>query len=432
MQLQVGLERKKKLFDTGILHAGVFGGLPAVTMTTHFAPMFSDSKNRSCLYTLFMIASLFCGAYFIGSTVIAKEYKDRLIRLEATETMRNRDSMRCKDHCRPSGSEHLPKGIVVGTSNLEMQPLWGPIENNKNTTPAMNLLALAVGIKQKEIVNRLVQKFPSKDFVVMLFHYDGVVDDWKNFTWSDHAIHVSAVNQTKWWFAKRFLHPDIVAEYSYIFLWDEDIGVENFDPNRYLSIVQGEGLEVSQPALDPVKSAIHLPITARRKNSKVHRRMYKSKGSGRCDDHSTAPPCVGWVEIMAPVFSRMAWRCVWFMIQNDLIHAWGLDMVLGYCAQGDRTQKVGVVDSEYIIHLGLPTLGVGNGKQVHSHAPVHSARDLPSTGAVASHEPLVVDNRIEVRKRSYEEMQVFRERWKNAIKEDQCWVDPFEQSSNKS
>lgn len=86
----------------------------------------------------------------------------------------------------------------------------------------MNLLALAVGIEQKEIVNRLVQKvialiflmfparystfltssitlqFPSKNFVVMLFHYDGVVDDWNNFTWSERAIHVSAVNQPKW------------------------------------------------------------------------------------------------------------------------------------------------------------------------------------------------------------------------------------------
>lgn len=36
------------------------------------------------------------------------------------------------------------------------------------------------------------------------------------------------------WFAKRFLHPDIVAEYSHIFLWDEDLGVENFNPKRYV------------------------------------------------------------------------------------------------------------------------------------------------------------------------------------------------------
>lgn len=31
------------------------------------------------------------------------------------------------------------------------------------------------------------------------------------------------------WYAKRFLHPDIVAAYDYMFIWDEDLGVENFD-----------------------------------------------------------------------------------------------------------------------------------------------------------------------------------------------------------
>uniref|UniRef100_M1CBQ4 Uncharacterized protein n=1 Tax=Solanum tuberosum TaxID=4113 RepID=M1CBQ4_SOLTU len=60
---------------------------------------------------------------------------------------------------------------------------------------------------------------------------------------------------------------------------------------------------------------------------------------------------------MAPVFSKAAWRCAWYMVQNDLIHAWGLDMKLGYCAQGDRTKKVGVVDAEYITHLAVPSLG---------------------------------------------------------------------------
>ena len=105
------------------------------------------------------------------------------------------------------------------------------------------------------------------------------------------------------WFAKRFLHPDIVAEYSYIFLWDEDLGVENFNPQRYLlaklnilscipsfqllqcsnfiflfrdisryvSIVQREGLEISQPALDISKSEVHHQITARVRGSIVHR-----------------------------------------------------------------------------------------------------------------------------------------------------------------
>lgn len=32
--------------------------------------------------------------------------------------------------------------------------------------------------------------------------------------------------------------------------------------------------------------------------------------------------------------------------------------------QGDRTKKVGVVDSEYIVHTGLPTLGGSDEKMV--------------------------------------------------------------------
>ena len=40
------------------------------------------------------------------------------------------------------------------------------------------------------------------------------------------------------WYAKRFLHPDIVARYDYIFLWDEDLGVEHFDAEKWVLEVQ--------------------------------------------------------------------------------------------------------------------------------------------------------------------------------------------------
>ncbi|KAK6240391.1 hypothetical protein SCA6_005780 [Theobroma cacao] len=383
------------------------------------ASVVSDPKTRSCLCRLFVVASLICGAYFISGAFIAKEYKDRLSRWEVINMLQNSKSNICKIRCRPPGSEALPQGIVVKTSNLEMRPLWSDTVKNGNLEPSSNLLAIAVGIKQKDIVNQIVKKFPSSDFVVMLFHYDGIVDEWRDLEWSDHAIHVSAVNQTKWWFAKRFLHPDIVADYKYLFLWDEDLGVDNFDPKQYLSIVEDEGLEISQPALDPVKSEVHHQITARRRNSRVHRsvvydtinpsrlnrRMYKFKGSGRCDGRSTAPPCIGWVEMMAPVFSRAAWRCAWYMIQNDLIHAWGLDMQLGYCAQGDRMKNVGVVDAEYIVHLGLSTLGVlaeneASLYQIQLNSTrVNITRRQPSSDSetLAPSESHKVDNRPEVR-----------------------------------
>ncbi|MCD9640805.1 hypothetical protein HAX54_026454 [Datura stramonium] len=38
--------------------------------------------------------------------------------------------------------------------------------------------------------------------------------------------------RSKWWYAKRFLHPDVVAAYDYIFIWDEDLGVEHFNAEK--------------------------------------------------------------------------------------------------------------------------------------------------------------------------------------------------------
>ncbi|XP_027333263.1 uncharacterized protein LOC113848079 isoform X1 [Abrus precatorius] len=372
-----------------------------------------DQKNRLFLWSFLIVVSLISGAYFVGNAFFAKEYKQRLARWRLIHRMPYSRSYACKRQCWSFGSEVLPEGIVARTSNLEMRPLWDSGKDNRILNRPTNLLAMAVGLKQKEIVNKIVEKFLSSDFVVMLFHYDGFVDGWKGLAWSNRAIHISAINQTKWWFAKRFLHPDIVAEYNYIFLWDEDLLVDNFHPKRYLSIVKEEGLEISQPALDPSKSEIHHPLTVRKAGSKVHRRYYKYKGSGRCDDNSTAPPCIGWVEMMAPVFSKKSWQCVWHLIQNDLIHAWGLDRQLGYCAQGDRTRNVGVVDSEYIVHLGLPTLGGSNGNEA----------------APASHGD---NGRAKVRMQSYIEMQVFRKRWKDAAKKDKCWIDPYEQLVNQT
>ncbi|XVE90552.1 hypothetical protein DITRI_Ditri20bG0086800 [Diplodiscus trichospermus] len=327
-------------------------------------PLVTERKSwSSCLCSLIPATSLLCVIYFIGSSYVAPENYEKAFTWGVADILQSPKVENCKSQCRPPGSEPLPEGIIRSKSNLQMRPLWGFPKKEKNST---SLFAAAVGIKQKVLVHKMVKKFLSSGFVIMLFHYDGIVDEWKDFEWNDQVIHVSAYNQTKWWFAKRFLHPDIVSEYSYIFLWDEDLGVEDFHPKKYVSIVEREGLEISQPALDPAKSEVHHQITARGRKSIVHRRIFKHSGNGTaCDGHSKAPPCTGWIEMMAPVFSRAAWRCVWYMIQNDLIHAWGLDMQLGYCAQGDRTKNIGVVDAEYIVHYNRPTLG-GTDEKNHS------------------------------------------------------------------
>ncbi|KAF9683527.1 hypothetical protein SADUNF_Sadunf04G0023000 [Salix dunnii] len=339
----------------------------------------------------------------------------------------------------------LPHGIIQASSDLELKPLWSTSSsrskvgflssgivpsilgsracltyhgNQMQVEPSTRgcLLAIPVGIKQKDDVDHIVQKFLPENFTVMLFHYDGNVDGWWDLDWSDEAIHIVAKNQTKWWFAKRFLHPAVVSAYDYIFLWDEDLGVEHFNPGRYLKIVRFEGLEISQPALDPNSTNIHHRITMRARMNKFHRRVYNSRGRTKCSDISEGPPCTGFVEGMAPVFSRSAWYCAWHLIQNDLVHGWGMDMKLGYCAQGDRTKKVGVIDSEYILHKGIQTLG--------GRKPPE--RKASNTEEMAKrHRTASLDPRMEIRRQSSWELQIFRDRWQQAVKEDKNWVDPF-------
>ena len=96
---------------------------------------------------------------------------------------------------------------------------------------------MSVGIKQKKLVNEMVSKvimirncifsgvllkhmlitpdsilvalqFLSNGFSVMLFHYDGNVNEWNEFSWNERVIHISAINQTKWYHACliMFLH----------------------------------------------------------------------------------------------------------------------------------------------------------------------------------------------------------------------------------
>ncbi|XP_047959732.1 uncharacterized protein LOC125206949 [Salvia hispanica] len=210
------------------------------------------------------------------------------------------------------------------------------------------LLALAVGIQQKDIVNKIVSKF-NEDFAIMLFHYDGKTSEWDKFEWSQRAIHTTGLKQTKWWFAKRFLHPDVVAEFEYIFIWDEDLGVDNFTSEEYIKIVKKHGLEISQPAITSSSEPTY-KITMKRNNVEVHK-----DADEKCEN-PLYPPCAGFIEIMAPVFSKESWSCVWKVIQNDLVHGWGIDFAFWRCVKVPH-ENIGVVDAQWVEHLVLPTLG---------------------------------------------------------------------------
>ncbi|CAA7405061.1 unnamed protein product [Spirodela intermedia] len=267
----------------------------------------------------------------------------------------------------PRGAELLPPGIVAAESDLYLRRLWG---NPSEDLPFKQkyLVTFTVGYAQKENINAAVKKF-SGNFTILLFHYDGITTEWDDFEWSRQAIHISVSKQTKWWYAKRFLHPDIVAPYEYIFIWDEDLGVEHFNAEEYIRLVKKHGLDISQPGLDPDRG-LTWQMTKRRGDREVHK--VTEERPGWCSDPHL-PPCAAFVEIMAPVFSREAWRCVWHMIQNDLVHGWGLDLALRKCVEPAH-EKIGVVDSQWIVHQAVPSLG-NQGQPTSGRAPWEGVRE---------------------------------------------------------
>ncbi|XP_050271021.1 uncharacterized protein LOC126714767 isoform X2 [Quercus robur] len=267
----------------------------------------------------------------------------------------------------PRGAERLPPNIIAAESDFFLRRLWGQPSEDLTIKPKY-LVTFTVGYDQMKNIDAAVKKF-SENFTIVLFHYDDRTSEWDEFEWSRRAIHVSARKQTKWWYAKRFLHPDIVAPYDYIFIWDEDLGVEHFDAEEYIKLVRKHGLEISQPGLEP-NNGLTWQMTKRRGDSEVHK--VTEERPGWCNNPHV-PPCAAFVEIMAPVFSRDSWRCVWHMIQNDLVHGWGLDFALRKCVEPAH-EKIGVVDSQWIVHQSVPSLG-SQGQAELGRAPWEGVRE---------------------------------------------------------
>lgn len=255
------------------------------------------------------------------------------------------------------GVEKLPLGIIERTSDFYLRRLWGDPEEDLQDRQR-GLLAMTAGIGQKANVDLIISKFPAHMFSLIIFHYDNILD-WQGSEWSDRAIHVAAKGQTKWWFTKRFLTPNVVSAYDYIFIWDEDVTVNNFNGLRYMEIMDKYKLEISQPALGGA-SRVHYPFTRRVDDAEVHFRTDLSHKGFDCSGGNVNTPCAGFVEVMVPVFATSVWTCVWHMLQNDLVHCWGVDFHLGECTSGPRHEKMAVVDSEWIVHSGVQIMG---GKQ---------------------------------------------------------------------
>ncbi|KAI3689957.1 hypothetical protein L2E82_47928 [Cichorium intybus] len=188
----------------------------------------------------------------------------------------------------PRGAERLPQAILASESDLYPRRLYGQPSEDLKSKPNY-LLTFTVGYNQRYNIDKAVKKF-SDNFTILLFHYDGRTIEWHEFEWSKRAFHISVAKQKK-----------------------NDLGIDHFNAEEYIKLVRKHKLEISQPGLDPSSKGLTWQMSRRRGDREVHKETEEKPGW--CSD-SHLPSCAGFVESMAPVFSRESWRCVWHLIQH--------------------------------------------------------------------------------------------------------------------
>ncbi|KAI9179325.1 hypothetical protein H9P43_005988 [Blastocladiella emersonii ATCC 22665] len=199
----------------------------------------------------------------------------------------------------------------------------------------LGLIAIPAGRKAKPMVDRLVRRFGMADFSFMIFHWDN--STWDDLPWYKNAVAVRAIGQTKFYFAKRFLTPDVVQNYDYIWLWDDDIEPESyFDPVAFTQLLKDYHVHFAQPSLTWGEHGLQGPVVRKRDGGQVGR-------------FST------FVEVMLPIISRGAWPCAWRVIPWDARATWGVDNAwypacgaYGYC-------RFAIIDALPVKHMDTRT-----------------------------------------------------------------------------
>ena len=62
-------------------------------------------------------------------------------------------------------------------------------------------------------------------------------------------VDYTQVKGTKWQLAKKLLFPELVSEYDYVWLIDDDLDMTNFNPSEFIEIMKRNNLDLAQPSL---------------------------------------------------------------------------------------------------------------------------------------------------------------------------------------
>lgn len=162
----------------------------------------------------------------------------------------------------------------------------------------------------------------------------------------------------KWWMAADLIAPDDVADFDYLFLWDDDMRLESFDPRAFAEIMRVNRLDVAQPAIVSSHRLSH-PITAP-----------VALPDFKLDGHRAVGRLTNFAEVMVPVFSRKAWRDFHPFISRANVSAWGYDYF--------PFDRRGIVDVMTVEHTRpVSSGGLHSMEDLHTYVGQHGILQYP-------------------------------------------------------
>jgi hypothetical protein len=148
----------------------------------------------------------------------------------------------------------------------------------------------------------MVNLFPADQFDFLIIAYDDT-----DFSDLEDRIRVIRDRGQKWRLIKKHLPPEKVAEYDYVFLWDDDLDPVNFEPTSFVDILRRNRIDIAQPSLTADSFSFH-PITVAHPGP-----------VGRLTN---------FVEIMCPVYSSQIWPSIYPYIEPEINElGWGYDLI---------------------------------------------------------------------------------------------------------
>jgi hypothetical protein len=159
--------------------------------------------------------------------------------------------------------------------------------------------------RDKWLPANILRVFPSNHFDHVIMLHDA--SNWSNHPGFQTFIWIRAVNQVRFWYIKRFLPPQILRAYRYIWIIDDDVRF-TFDPLVYECVMKQLKIPFSSPTR--LSGVAYHSITRQDKKSQPN--------IGRWTNFIEIGPVI--------VGQSNVWQCLWHYLLPSIGAGYGLDL----------------------------------------------------------------------------------------------------------